>query len=378
VATDVSGYVDLALYDLDEQGLVERALGEITARFPDWVPREGNTEMVLLESTALMVAELAYAINRVPGAVVEVLLRLYGLTRDPGTGATATARLYTSDTTGRTIPAGTRVRLVLPPDIGSVDFATDTDLVVPVGASSGVVGVTATTAGAFGANAPAGTALAVITAVAYLERAELASPVISGRDPENDVGLLQRGSALLSRLVTTLVLPAHFTAAAAEEAAVSRATTLDNYNPNAGSGVPGDHPGHVTVAVTGPDGAALSTSDKNALDLRLEGMALAGLAVHVIDATVTAVNVTVSVVRDPTADDAAVTTSVQNALVQFLDPDTWAWGGTVWHNELLSIIDRADGVSRVVSLSAPASDLTLPGVAPLAALGTVNVTVVAP
>ena len=63
------------------------------------------------------------------------------------------------------------------------------------------------------------------------------------------------------------------------------------------------------------------------------------------------INVTVEVTNKSGYIPASVAASVQTALDQYLHPDYWAWGETVYYNELISLIDQVDGVDRVVSLS---------------------------
>lgn len=374
---DVSEYVDLTLHDVTVQDLIDAALADAQAKLPSWVPREGHTEVVLLESLALVVAELAFAINRVPGAVTEALLGLYGLTRDAGTAPSGTATFALSDTLGHTIPRGTRLRLDLGSGADPVDFTTDDDLVVPSGSSSGTVAVTGTEATSRANGTASGTALELIDAVPYVNGVTLAAALSAGTDPETGDAFLDRGSERLRRLVETLVVPEHFTRRALEEPAVYRATTLDNYDPGQ-AGAVGDHPGHVTVAVSGTDGAPIAAATKTSLETAMEEAAQANLDVHIADPTVTAVAVTVTVVRKAGYTDAQVTSNVQATLTAYLNPNSWEWAGTVYRNELLAVIDGAEGVARVVTLDAPAADAALAGVAPLATAGTITVTVQAP
>ena len=48
-------YTDLSLYDTDVVRLVQRAVSDITSKFPEWAPLEGSMEMVLLEAFSMMV-----------------------------------------------------------------------------------------------------------------------------------------------------------------------------------------------------------------------------------------------------------------------------------------------------------------------------------
>ncbi len=231
---DVTGYVDLTLFDTDAQTIFEEALAAVAVKFPEWVPREGNTEVALLEALALEASELAYSANRLPGAVTEILLRLFGLTRDGGQSATATVTFTVSDNLGHTIPAGTRLILDRGDGLLPVEFATTTDLTIAPGSTFGTVAVVAIGVPTVDANGTAaGVALSTIDPVPYVNAAVLATPVSSGAPPEDGQAFLNRGIIRLSRLVTTIVRPEQFTAAAVEQVYVARATTVDLFTPNA-------------------------------------------------------------------------------------------------------------------------------------------------
>jgi hypothetical protein len=379
-SVDASGYVDLTLLDVDTQDLVDRALADLAIRFPEWQPAEGNTEVVLIEAMALEVAELVYAINRVPGAVTEVLLRLFGLTRSAGTPPKALVTFTTSNTGNITIPAGTTFTLSPGLGLDPVTFRTDVDLLVAGGVTSSSVAATGTDPVATANLLPASSPATMVDAVAYVDAAT-ATITTAGVIPEDATAFLNRGVIRLRRLVTTLTLNTHFTAAALESTGVKQATTLDRYNPAVGP-APGSNLGHVTVAVAGPGGVALTTAAKTTLETSLEAQAVAGLDVHVIDATVTNVNVTVTVTRTtPDVVAATVSAAITAALTAYLNPDLWQFGGSVYVNELIALIDAVPGVGRVVSITLGGTTLdgagnaVLTGYAPLAKLGTATVTV---
>jgi subtilisin family serine protease len=69
------------------------------------------------------------------------------------------------------------------------------------------------------------------------------------------------------------------------------------------------------------------------------------------NATVVPINITVTVTISSGNLASAVSSNVQAALDAYLHPDYWAWGSTIYYNELISLIDRVTGVDRVVSLS---------------------------
>lgn len=367
---DVSGYVDLTLYDVDAETIKARALADAVTKFPDWEPVEGNTEVAIIEAQGVEVDELVFAVNRLPGAITELVLRLYSLTRDPGAPATGTVTLTLSDTAGHTIPAGTRFLLNLGPDVDPVELLTDVDLVVAPGAGTADVDVTATgDPSANGNGTPAGTAVDIVDAVPYVDAATLASALGNGRDPEDGPMFLDRGTARLGRLVTTIVHPDDFTASALEEPYVEQAVTVDRYDP--AQVPPENRNGHVTLAVTGPGGAALSGPNKAALTAKLAAAALATLTIHLADATITDVDVdttfTVAAGNDPTVVAAAVLA----ALDAYINPDVWPFTASVYRNELIALVDRTPGVDRVVTLTinGGTADVALTGVGPLANLG---------
>lgn len=365
-------YTDLSLYDTDVVRLVQRAVSDITSKFPEWAPLEGSMEMVLLEAFSMMVAETVYAANRVPGIVMEDILGLYGLVRDAGEFPQVDATFTVSDNGQvRPIPAGTRI--LVRSQLGtSMVFATNAEVQLAGGVTTATVlcvGDTRTSA----YNGVTGLTAELLDSVAYVEKVQLAGTVTIGRDEETLQSYLDRGAALMSRLTSTLVRADQFATAAMEDTNVVRAISVDLYDPT--QNPPTGHAGHVTVAVLGQNGAVLTPTQKTALETRLEGQAVAMLDVHVVDASVTQVDVTVDVVPVEGWLDDDVKTSVTNTLDKYLDPASWSFGGTVYYNELISIIDHAPGVQRVISLTAPSGDLVLTGVGPVADLGTATVTV---
>jgi hypothetical protein len=370
---DATPYVDLSLFDKDPQDIFTDGLVNLQSYLPEWEPREGHTEVLLMESLALEVAQLVFAINRVPGAILEVLLRLYGVDRDPGAFPAGTATFTFVDDTGHNLPLGTRVAVSVPGLDDSMVFATITNVDVPEGQSDVTVPIVGTVSTAAANGLPATTPVELLDAVVSVEFVELAGPIGGGSGPEEDDEWFARGVNRFARLTETLVLPPHFVSAALERPEVERAFTVDNFDPDSGN-PPGDDAGHVTVAVYG-DGAPLTLAQKDAIEADFDTRVLANLAVHVVDPTLTPVAVTVEVVAAAGAEAATVEANVEAALTEYLSPSTWGWADTVYRNELISLIDRVDGVERVVAITTPAADMPLTGVAPLATVGALTVTV---
>lgn len=346
---DTSGYVDLRLYDRSDQEIFEVALAAAQLNMPDWTPREGNVEVLLIEALALEVAEAVVAINRLPGATLETLLRFAGVDRDYGAAPTAFAQIMCADTLGHEIPAGTRLYLSTADGQGFVTMLVESPGVsIPSGSQTGVVSLIGDVFTSAANGVPAGTSLQMVSPMPFVETIELVTPAADGRDPETDEVWRDRGVNRLSRLTEALVLPRHFEAAALEDPNVSRAVVVDNTDP-ATEGV-GDDPGHVTVAVLGDGAALLSQAAKEALQLALDDAALALLQVHVVDMAIAPVAVTVSVHLLSSADPDITIAAIQRAVDEYLSPLTWTYGAMVRRNEMLSLVDRVTGVDYVTDL----------------------------
>lgn len=373
---DISGYVDLRLFDVSDQEMIDTALAQLQLNLPGFVPNEANAEVILIESLALEMAEGIVAINRLPGAVVAAVLSLVGVDRDFGAPPTATATITFGDTLGHTVPGGTRIYLGLG-DGTTVTFLVEPPgLTVDPGGDSGVVSLIGDEYTAAANGATIGTELTMVDRLPFVESVALATTVADGRDPESDDAWRDRGVVRLGRLSDALVVVSHFTTAALEDPSVAAALSLDLFDPTAGSGVPGDHPGHITVAVLGDGGTPLSGPAKTALAASLQERAVAILEVHVIDVVIDVVDVATTVVAIPGATFADVDDAVDAAIAAYLDPLAWTFGDTVYLNELISLIDQVPGVQRVVSvtLDGLAADYALSDPAALPDAGTITVT----
>ena len=87
---DVKKYTDLTVYDSNATTSLNTILAAARTLLPDWNPQTGQIEVALAEAIANRSSEVIFAINRLPGATVETLLELFGLTKVAGTQATAT------------------------------------------------------------------------------------------------------------------------------------------------------------------------------------------------------------------------------------------------------------------------------------------------
>lgn len=223
---DVSTALGLVLYDTTPSQLVDRAyLDKVTklaeASFPD-----GSIEAVQIESLAVIVAEIAYGLNRIPGAVLEALLtQAYLVARSPGVYPSMTVQ-FTAGAAGASIPAGTLVQ------VGAGDtavvFATTAALTMIAGTTTATVTATGTTYTDAANGTAAGTPLTILSATTGVTAAQVSVAVAGGAGPEDSTAYLTRASNRIARLNDSLGLPSHFTSRALEDPAVARAYTVDN------------------------------------------------------------------------------------------------------------------------------------------------------
>lgn len=374
---DITSYVDLRPFDLSDQDIVTTAIAATQLNLPGWVPREGNTEVVIFEALALEISEAITAVNRTPGAVLQAILLLAGVDRDFGAAPIASAEFTVGDTLGHTIPGGTRMYLPLDDGTTVVFLVEPPGLDIPPGSSTGTVSIIGDTFTASANGIATGAALLMADPVPFIESVELASDVADGRDRETDNQWRDRGVQRLSRLSDALVLPPHFEAAALERPEVERALAIDLYDPTQ-VGDPGDHAGHITVAVLGENGAALSTEAKDDIEQDLEASAVAVLDVHVVDVVIDTVPFAIQVHLLPGFTSGNVITSVEDAVAAYVDPLSWQWGSVIRINELIALADRVDGVDYVgtVTIDGVGGNYTLSGASTLPKAGVVTVTIV--
>ena len=370
---DITQYTNLVIYDKDPQDIVDAALVVLQARLPEWTPSETNIELALLEAMALEVAVTIYTINRLPEVMVETLLALYEIERDQGVAPSVTIEFTMADNAGYTIDEGTEVSISISAS-ENLSFFTDSDLVIAPGNTTGTKTATAIE-NTISANGVAiGTSCELVDAIEAVESIETTTVIAGGEAPEDDTTFLTRGIQRLQRLTDTLVIPEHFSQYALEKTYVTRAYAIDNYNSEAGSGVPGDHDGHITVVVYG-DGANVSNGNKALLLAELDDNASGNLGVHLLNPTINTVNVSIAVKKVDAYTTGAIQTAVQTALTAYLNTSTWDWSGTVRRNELITLVSNITGVDYVVSLTTPASDVTYATEGNLVTAGTLTVTV---
>lgn len=370
---DTPEYENLDLLQMGgEADMVSAATAYAQVALPEWEPRAGNTEVVLMESLALMLGVEVLALQMVPSQVLEQLLQLYGVPRDAGAGATARVKFsVTASAPIQTIPAGTLLRYELEETAESFDFFTMSPLEIVT--SETLVGYVAVLADEIGSELnglPAGTELELVDPLYFVEGVVTDQDLKGGRDEEEDDVYYARASTVLARLTSTLVLPEHFRYAAMGEPNIGRVMVLDLYNPATPTV---EAPGHVTLAVADLDGNPLTPEAAANLQDKLEQQALASLSIHIIEPTYTTVNVTLSVTSKAgfTADQTRA--ELTALLTNWISPMRWDWSPEISTYSLVSVIGTASSVGVITQVP---NSITLPGKAPLPRLGTLTINIV--
>jgi uncharacterized phage protein gp47/JayE len=380
LATVAQPIVDLQLFDVDEQTLVDNAIAAIQTLVPTFQPVEGNTEVVLVEASALLVATTMYTINQLGQSVLDNLVALQGVTRLPGAQAAGSVTVAMTATTvgAQILPAGSTFR-VYNLDGSSVDLTSVADTPHdPTVSLTFPVQVQAAVQGTYPNLIPVGTPAVLVDVLTWVDSATTGA-LTGGADPETDDAFYLRAAVWFATQNHTLVLPVHFASAALNVAGVGRSVCINLWD---GTGAAaGTVAGHVTVVVATATGTACTPQVKSNVLATLTANSTTGLTSHVIDPTFKhfAVTCTISVVAgQPPAD---VITQVVRALSAALDPAVRQFGQPLYVNQLIVIAGEVNGVYRVVTLTATVNGVDSASYVPSAVdlpdgPATVNVTAV--
>lgn len=372
---DLSQYEDLVLDDRTAQQIFDVAHADLTSRGAKI--DETHLATWLLEAFALTVEEVIYWIRQLPAGVAEVLMRRFDVVRSSGLPPTVTVTFTAADNAGHQLPGGLHVALPVA-DGDPIVFVTDGPTAIAAGAFTSAP-VTATAQALTDAvnGTAAGTALILLDALGYIDRVQTTTAVAGGAGPESDQAYRDRGLQRIRRLSAVLLHPEQFESFALERPEVDRARGVNNFDP-AQAGAPGAHGGHITLAVLGPASALLTAAQRAAIAADTVGVKAANLRLHVVDPTVTGVDVSTTFVPRPGHDPLVVDAAVTSALETFLASSTWQWEAVVRRNDLIALVEGVPGVDHVPAgqPAVPAGDVALPGVAPLTRPGTIAVTAV--
>ena len=342
--------LDITPDDRDAQAIFDSALSAAQLALPDWTPRNGNVEVILMEAMSIAAADAIYALNRIPPIVLESVLALYGIIRSTGDQAVGTVTVDFDDLRTLEIAAGTEFADTV---TGLTMYARDDTQVTNLDTIT--ITVVATDAGAAGNEIEAGSDLDIVDSIPYSIGATVATGLTGGTDPENDEAYFDRASTVLARVTSSLVIPSHFIAYALQDTRVLRATAIDLFEPG---GTPGSDLGHITIYVYGR-GGQVAEATRTEIETAMQTLSAAMITVHVEPATVITQAVDITVVGFPGYSTEAIAADVETAIANYLSTDTWVWGADVIVNELIAVASAVPGVDYVQTVGTPSGTVTV-------------------
>lgn len=381
-------YVSFPYEGEDPDDLLAAALERIAAQLPGWTPNEAHVEYAVLSEmtreaaeTRLLAADVADDVFRTYGE------KLIGLPAMPGIAASGTATFTMTDTTARTVPAGTQV--LWPSGGDPVLFTTVADVSNVAGsATTPNVQIAAAEPGTSANGLATATALELVDSLSFVASAQSTSASSGGQDPEADRAYLDRLTDSLRLLRRIPVLAEDFAILARDVVGVYRALALDGYNPaNATS----NNERMLAVAAVDSAGQPVSAAVLSALHARLDSEREVNFVVNTLAPTYTALTVTFTARTVKDGDPVAVKAAAEQAVKDYLSPafwgggderpPTWRFKPTVRYLDVVGVIAGTPGVAELtaVALDGGTADVTLAGAAPLpAANPTVTGTVTLP
>lgn len=365
--------------------LSEDSIEYLRDNIPGFQANEADPAVILIDAWAQIASDILYSATGVPDEIFRYFGRsVVGIPPVDAAAATGTVTFTAIDTAGYTIPDGTQI-LGTNADGDDVPFETVGDYTIGAGASTVAgVAVQAVEEGSI-ANSVNG-AGELLDTLDYIVAVTFDAATGGGLEPEDDDVYLGRLRAELALMAPRPILPDDFAVLARRISGVDRAVAIDGLDPtaNAGAGSTGNER-MVTVAVINEAGTAVSTAIRNQVAAYLDGLREVNFVVHVIDPTLTPINVTFTFTVWPGWDADAVKASAEASVAAFLSPANWGQpplGDTrEWVNDTIVDYDSVahailstEGVRRVTALTVNAgtADVALAGFAPLPSVGTVT------
>ena len=352
----------------DEEEIVAEVIDNLPAAITD--RNRSNPLIKLIEGLGAFYGKLTYLANRWPELAEWRVLDLLGLEPEPATSAKVSVT-FTSDpdsTTPITIPAGTVVKTGA--GIDAIFFATDEAVSVPAGGASADVIATAEEQGGV-TNVSAGTVIYFDIPVAQIASVTNATAASGGQDEETLAQLKARAGRTIrkgDRVVSYEDVIDEVESVPGVARAESRGAKA--YVDGVGFEVV---PGTRTVAVlldTTLNEGGVPELTKDAILAALEAKQFPGIVTIILPAPVRLVMIeTVEVELLEGYALGAVRDAVEAALARYItaydiiakDGRTivqrgWRFGEKLYRNELISLIDRVEGVRRVGELTYRTSD----------------------
>jgi len=364
---DWSQYVDLTVYDKNAVDIFNESIDYGRELLPEWTPQAGNIEVVLLEAIATQAQSVIAAANRVPGAVMETLLLLYGIERDAGQKATATVNVTLINDSGYVVPAGTHFAYFPVDEAQAIVYELDDDISVAAGLTTGSGNLTAIDIGTTFNDPPNGSTVQILSTMPYLQLSVLGSQPSGGTEAESDDTFFTRASTLLQSYSAALTTPIQIQSwvLATYPNDVYRCVVYDRRRKSdrdTTSGTYDYHDGFSLVTVAGLNAIITDTSDValtiDQLDMIGDDLDLktnTSLVTELVNAELVDLSVDVQVMPHIGYTTSQIVTAVTDALNMYLSPNEWNWSDTVRTTEIVALIDGVEGVDYVAQLNSLSS-----------------------
>ena len=321
---------------VDSNRLADDAVLVLQARWPGWLPHDGDMEVIQMEALAPMASDAVIVAATVPDAIFRQYgLEMFGLSYHEPTPATGQATIWAVDDDGYASDAPVEFALE------SVAFVTDTEVVIAPGETAVVVPVTCLVPGVVG-NDLVGSG-DQMTSYPWVDSILIDPATSGGVDTETDTAYQDRLRDRLRLQATTLVTGRDFELMALSVAGVGRALALVGTDRS------------VTVGVTDPDGEPLSSTVKDQIEALYQDYRQVNTTYNVNDADYTTIDVTFAIETLPDYDDADVLARATQAVMDWLSPAHWGSPvgstGDVEQQWLQTTVVRRSELIRVVSVS---------------------------
>lgn len=377
-------YLDID-FESDADALAQVAFDYLQTLVPNWVPTEGNLDVMIIRAISHIAAEVQDIASTVPTTIFRYQgAALFNIPPIDATSAQALTDWTMRDSAGYTVPAGTLVGVRLSGD-DLVPFQTLSEFTVPTGQTAEIgVLIEAINSGSDGSGLSGNVEL--IDSIGFVQTITLQSATTGGVDAETDADYLNRLALQLQLLAPRPIVPSDFAAMAIDVAGVHRALALDGYDPVSDTF---DNERMVAVACIDELGQPVSTLTKNNVQELLDSHREVNFIVNMLDPTYTNVDVTFQVKAEAGFDATDLQARIVSAVTSYVSPDTWglpSTGDTIeWRDEdtvrylsLADVVNSVQGVRYIENLtvglaggSQIAGDKVLLGNAPLPSPGTI-------
>jgi len=390
-----TGYISYPI-TTDARDLMQRAFDYLALKIPGWVPAEGNLDVWMIEAFGNEAADIQTLSSEVPKSLFRYMgSKLFSIQPIDAISATCNTTWTMIDNLGHTVPAGTQCS-ILDGNGNSVPFTVMFDLIIPGGQTQGTATISASTPGAAASGiGSANGAVTLIDPLVFVQGITQVAATAGGIDAETDDQYLSRLSNELQTMTPRPILARDFGILAENVQGVQRAMAIDLYNP---ADQTTNNQRMTTVYCLDSAGNPVSSTVKTNVQTYLQSLREINFVVNMDDPTKSEVNVVVAVTMNVGYTSADIISRVTTAIINFLNPATWGispsdtpsdpitWINTPVINrlELASAITTVVGVNVINSLtlglhsgSQAATDLALPGKAPVPWTQAADITVTA-